>query len=784
MTLLLLTELDSGEVLDKVEAVGDEVVYESGHAQPIVEGQARRLGVSDVQALSGLRDWTNGYVGLAASLPVAQLTGLLAAHVEPDADVAAALATLRVLRERLTGVRLRELDDIIAELMALTFEPAKALLVRNHPGHADQKSHGRRRTGALGSVLERLEKLADKLSGEDRAELDRAMDQLRGLESYEVNDDLIEEDDEEDDSGDLVMDAASGELTFTPYNDGDVDVDWADGGIRFTPQSGREVVDAVAQFAALPVAESSPEIPDPPESVTTREEYGQWAKQWYEEWDESDAGRAYSAVTEMTTSDGELKIKRYGSGVTQIGDPESVDADAMGLLHLDDSGEAVRFVELLESALQISTGSLQASTPVRFFGPDVGGSLFVRARLTRQRLDEVSAKFDPLQKRDGEGQWASGAVDRLKLAERIELDAGESFVASDVFKVGDGSIMPMALTRTPNGPRLRMGVQIDADDQKSWSARDLGATVSLDQAGIAKLRSTVDEMHTKGDEGGRRFAAIEDRAEDLDQQRRDILKRQYPSLSKADGKRLDRLDRQIEELDDKIENEQSGLRRSRQYLAENDPAAGVRWDEISAEISTLDPDDDAVEIYDLQVEQARLVPSYPLRRMREIPRMQEEREDLELERQELTADAGPLSVEDQSDLATVNADIASTEAERKQMVDTELVEGVIATEWADLLYEVTTKEMTREYENLGIGYRMAARPKDAPADWVPSDTDSWVEFEPADLTKLGRTLDGLLPAVDNAVLLLPSSVTSARVTSRAPKTSMPFGVVKESADAL
>ncbi len=65
MTLLLLTELDSGEVLDRAEVVGDEVVYETGHARPIVEGSARRLGVSDAKALSGLRNWTNGYVEFA-----------------------------------------------------------------------------------------------------------------------------------------------------------------------------------------------------------------------------------------------------------------------------------------------------------------------------------------------------------------------------------------------------------------------------------------------------------------------------------------------------------------------------------------------------------------------------------------------------------------------------------------------------------------------------------------------------------------------------------------------
>jgi uncharacterized protein DUF935 len=374
------------------------------------------------------------------------------------------------------------------------------------------------------------------------------------------------------------------------------------------------------------------------------------------------------------------------------------------------------------------------------------------------RPKEVTAKFDPHQPRDpgGEdgGQWVHmpgggggrNPLDKLRLAGRIPLADGESLVGSSVYTTANSGIVPMALTRGPGGPRLRIATGVSDEDKKRWAGRNLGATANLDQQGIRQLRGVLDEMHTSGDEGGKRFRAIEDRETELDQQRRDILKRQFANLSKTQARRLDQIDRKIEALDHSISYEQEGLRNSREWLERNDPAGGLRWDEIDAEIAALDPDDDADarHIDRLQREQARLVPSYPLRRMRAIREMRKEIEGWQAERDELTANPTPLSPGDQAELAAVDAEIARNNTERVGISESTLLEGTIPGEWADLVYEVTTHEMTYEYDNMGITYRIGARPKDADDDWDLSEDNGATEFEPKELAKLAKMLDDLM----------------------------------------
>lgn len=368
-----LRSVNGGNVIDTITVAGADVQYGTGAATSIVESAARRQGTTVAEAAAGLDGWSNGYVifEAAKARPTADnvapvlfartkecraaylRNSLMLARSRKTADdpYAAVMDTLWTLRSRLSGELRRELDVVIGELTAMN---AGGENVSAHlPGRHDQSSHGRKRTGKLGSVLEKLEALRDKLGDDDRSLLDQAMDQLRGLESSDVDDDdLIDEEpdepDEEDEDTDLVMDSASGELSFTSWADGDVTVDWDDGNIVFTQASGREVADAVERFAGLPTVEG-PELPAVPEWVKTQEDYRKWYSDWVVSsvWDEYNA-----AIGEFTTSDGDLKVARYGSGVFRIGDPELVDdEDATGLLDLDNADEGREFAGMLREAL-------------------------------------------------------------------------------------------------------------------------------------------------------------------------------------------------------------------------------------------------------------------------------------------------------------------------------------------------------------------------------------------------------------------------------------------------
>lgn len=269
-----------------------------------------------------------------------------------SANLEQAARILEQLRRRVKDLEVLEELDLI--LFDLRNRPDSATHL---PGQHDQASHGRQRTGVLGNVLGRLEGLRGKLSDDDRAELDRAMDLLRGLESSDVDDDDLidpEEEDQEEDETDLTMESATGDLTFIPYNDGDIDVDWEDGSIRFTATSAREVADAVEQFASLPEAPGFPDPGQPPEWVVDQPTYQQWYSQVYREWEQSPAGQANTGtVGEIVTSDGETKVARYGNGVTWIGDPEAVDFDDPdGVITLDNPQEAREFAEKMREALQ------------------------------------------------------------------------------------------------------------------------------------------------------------------------------------------------------------------------------------------------------------------------------------------------------------------------------------------------------------------------------------------------------------------------------------------------
>ena len=87
MSVLVLTDFDSGKTLDAVTCVGDEVSYATGAARGVVEHLARGSGVAPGLVLAGLDGWSNGYLSLAsASDPLKALLAPMPRAQAPEDD--------------------------------------------------------------------------------------------------------------------------------------------------------------------------------------------------------------------------------------------------------------------------------------------------------------------------------------------------------------------------------------------------------------------------------------------------------------------------------------------------------------------------------------------------------------------------------------------------------------------------------------------------------------------------------------------------------------------------
>jgi hypothetical protein len=154
--------------------------------------------------------------------------------------------------------------------------------------------------------------------------------------------------------------------------------------------------------------------------------------------------------------------------------------------------------------------------------------------------------------RDGDGQftdkaggdWADrlaaatpslgGGADELGLAGRIELGPGERLVASkEVPTSHDESYsVVLALTSTPDGPVLRLGLVL-SEDTRRWRAGNKGATLKLDADGMAELEQQLTQAAREAEDESYRQHGLYDRAEEQRQEELDRLAERKTALTRS-----------------------------------------------------------------------------------------------------------------------------------------------------------------------------------------------------------------------------------------------------------
>lgn len=392
----------------------------------------------------------------------------------------------------------------------------------------------------------------------------------------------------------------------------------------------------------------------------------------------------------------------------------------------------------------------------------VRSQFFASSHTSQTRLD---SKFDPLQKRGRDGKWTTGDV--LKLAGRIALEHGETFAGSTFFDTEDGDKIPLALTHRADGPHLRIGA-IDAEDIGRWKGANKGGTADLNASGIRKLDSALAEMAAAGENSTAQDRELEARVNELDGRRKEIWRRQWPNMTKAQAKEFDKWDEKIDTLDRRIKNAKDS---EREKIGELPPDARARWDGIDAEVEQLSHQRDAaisrywadesdtasLDEYDqahkrivglldeqLDLHDAREIANHgsssgtyvtrahQLRQ--ELDRLEQERDSAVLDRDEMAGEPRPLSPADRAELSDVEAQLGqATNAWNAHADDVTLVQGVIPGQWADLTYETT-------FSDVGEVHVLVVKPHDAPADWRAEDVGAQIRLMPDELAEFGKVL--------------------------------------------
>lgn len=315
----------------------------------------------------------------------------------------------------------------------------------------------------------------------------------------------------------------------------------------------------------------------------------------------------------------------------------------------------------------------------------------------------ISARFDPRQRRDGDGKWTSiggratslvKTADRLKLAGRIKLRAGETLTGSGAVQDADaGRIIAVAGVNGPDGPTLRVAAGVLDEDRRSWRATDRESTVVLDADGIESLQNAFTAMREAADQAAvdRRALAAEVRR--LRAAEVDLLAAQHPTKTAA---------RKAASLRRAIEDAEVDVWLADRALADQGNDGG-RPDLAALRRSQLSE-----------------------RKAREDAKVAGLRAQLA----ELDAAASPLPDTQQRALSQVRDDLARAEQAVFDFNDTNVVaSGVISGAWGDLGWATWVSHSQ-------VTHGFAVRPADAPDDWAVFDDDRQTELTPAGLAKL------------------------------------------------
>jgi 2'-5' RNA ligase len=344
-------------------------------------------------------------------------------------------------------------------------------------------------------------------------------------------------------------------------------------------------------------------------------------------------------------------------------------------------------------------------------------------------------------KRDNNGKfapkWNAGALKQGgTLGSRIQLGPDESLAG--------GASLPsagvaMAAVDSPNGRKLRLGLNIYEEDIDRWSGADKGHTVVLDQPGVDKLRGAIDRMQAGAKSGLDLLKVFEKRETDLHNQEQKLLVKQYPKLTAAQGKELGALDRDLSMRQDNLSMYRG--RQQERLAAIPDESAREQAVALDGEINAARAAGDTSREAAAQARMQTLLNQHG--EYKDITAMMYRRTGtqisdatsdiarLQARKDTLTADPSPLSGDERAELDQIRADLARNDDLWGEFNDgSALAGGTIPAEWGDIRWQTIMSDQPT--------FLLSVVPSGAPADFVP---DGDVDIDAADLRKLAALLD-------------------------------------------
>lgn len=336
------------------------------------------------------------------------------------------------------------------------------------------------------------------------------------------------------------------------------------------------------------------------------------------------------------------------------------------------------------------------------------------------------------------GAIAPPAPDPLRLAGRVQLEPGERFAGSAVSAVVDDCRIPLARIDGPAGPRLRIGLHVLDEDIHRWRAANRGGTVDLGVEDVAALRGALVGMREAGRRGQAEVQDLQRQLAQLQGDVRNLYRQQFPGLTRARARELDRIDEVLEEVRGREQWAQDRIQERVDRLppdlrAEHDAASPDRQLQIIAGWYANQPEYRNVPVEMLHAQ-----------KMRDLARAREQVADIEARRAGLVEQRVPLTAEQDTELARLTADRDRVQDRLEQLTDDGVIaEGQIPTRWGTLTYETVMRDPCRAGAAPAYWLNMV-RPGETEPDGEP------VELAEKDLGRLDERLAKMVPEAENA----------------------------------